>query len=75
MFGIRRMRSVTAAQKVRATNGSSASWPPAFSHFSVGAGWSVKPMPSNPDASAVRANRVMASRLMSSGLAGWVIRG
>ena len=75
MFGIRRIRSVMAAQKVKATKGSRASWPPAFSHLSVGAGWSVKQMPSNPESSAVRVKRVTASLLMSSGLLGWLIKG
>ena len=38
MLGIRRIFSVTAAQNESAVNGSRASWPPAFSHRSVGAG-------------------------------------
>ena len=51
MFGMSRSRSVTAATRLHATNGSSASWPPALSHLWDGAGWSVNPMPSKPAAS------------------------
>ena len=50
MLGIRRSRSVQAPTTASATNGSRASWPPPSSHFCDGAGWSVKPMPSNPAA-------------------------
>ena len=75
MLGMSRIVSVTAAQKVSAANGSSASCPPACSQRSVGAGWSVNPMPSNPARSAVWAKRRMASRLISSGLYGWVTSG
>ena len=52
MLGMRRMVSVTAAQNESAAKGSRASCPPAFNHRSVGAGWSVNPMPENPAASA-----------------------
>ena len=40
MFGMRRIRSVTAAQNDRATKGSRASCPPLDSHLALGAGWS-----------------------------------
>ena len=75
MLGIKRIRSVTAAQKASAVNGSSASWPPAFNHFSLGAGWSVKPMPENPAASATWQNSVSAALVVSSGLYGCVVSG
>jgi hypothetical protein len=67
MFGIRRIRSVTAATYGSAANGSSASWPPALSHLSDGAGWSVKAMPSNPAASAAE-KRARPSPETNSGL-------
>src|SRR5689334_7856830 len=75
MLGIRRSRSVTAATSVSATNGSRASWPPALSHLCDGAGWSVKPNPSKPAASAAWAKRVIPSLLTNSGLKGWARSG
>src|SRR2546422_653770 len=59
MLGISRSVVVRAAAKAIATNGSSASWPPACSHFCDGAGWSVNPKPWKPAASAAAA-RVVA---------------
>ena len=47
---------VAAAQNAMATNGSSASWPPPSNHFCDGAGWSVKPIPLKPAASAACAH-------------------
>ena len=75
MLGIKRIRSVTAAQKERAVNGSRASWPPAFNHLWVGAGWSVKPMPAKPDASATSQKRVSVALVVSSGLYGCAMSG
>ena len=75
MSGISRMRSVTAAEKASATNGSSASWPPASSQRCVGTGCSVKLMPSNPAPSATRQNCASASLVRRSGLCGWVTNG
>ena len=69
------MRSVTAAQNERAVNGSRASWPPAFNQRWVGAGWSVKPMPANPAASATWQKRVSPSLVVNSGLYGCVVSG
>ena len=68
MFGIRCSRSVTAATRPNATNGSSASCPPACSQRCDGAGWSVKPTPSYPSSSARTAKRTIASFVTSSGL-------
>ena len=75
MFGMRRRRSVTAAQNDSAVKGSRASWPPAFSHRCVGAGWSVKPIPANPAASATWQKRVSPSFVVNSGLYGCVMSG
>jgi hypothetical protein len=75
MLGISRTRSVTAATNASAANGSRASCPPALSHLSDGAGWSVNPTPSNPAASAACTNRTSASFDTSSGFDGCVTSG
>ena len=75
MLGMRRMVSVTAAQNERAAKGSRASWPPACSHRSVGAGWSVNPMPENPAASAAVQKRVRPAFVTNSGVYGCVVMG
>ncbi len=69
------MRSVTAAQKDRATNGSRASCPPACSQRSVGTGWSVNPIPENPAASAAAQNSVSPALVTNSGWYGCEISG
>ena len=46
-----------------------------MSHLCDGTGWSVNAMPSNPAASAARANRVRFSPVTNSGLYGWVMSG
>ena len=56
-------------------NGSRASCPPACSHRSVGAGWSVNPIPENPAASAAMQNSVNPALVRSSGLYGCEING
>ena len=75
MLGISRSVSVTAAANPSATNGSRASWPPAFSHRSVGAGWSVNPYPWKPAASAAWARRDTPAPLTRSGWYGCVMSG
>ena len=72
---MRRRVSVTAAQNESAAKGSRASCPPAFSHRSVGAGWSVNPMPAMPAASAALQKRVRPALVTNSGLYGCVVSG
>jgi hypothetical protein len=68
MLGMSRNVVVCAAANPIATNGSSASCPPASSQRCDGAGWSVKPNPSNPAFSAATATEAMPEPVTSSGL-------